>query len=175
MTTQKDLFDKLIYLDPDFISFKYEEIKQVSPTTQFSKAEGMKADGGIPLLKAGIYSQETRTYILSSRQMLKEISNELEDYPKFDSQNFANGQKTRTSWIDGFFTTSEIISQKESEKPTYAFFMITSGDEKYSLLAQPENFNSNISALLTAHYILRYDISIPVKALVRVMYRVECE
>lgn len=95
MSTQKGLLGNLIYLDHDFISFKYEEIKQVSPTTQILKVEGMRADSGIPLLKAGIHSQETRTFILSSIQMLKEIWDGLEGYPKFNPQSFANAQKPK--------------------------------------------------------------------------------
>ena len=62
MTKYNDLLTKLIYIDADFISSKYEEIKKVSPETHFAKTEGMKADGGLPILRAGIHSQETKTF-----------------------------------------------------------------------------------------------------------------
>lgn len=38
----KDILDKLVYLTPDFISSKYEEIKKVPPTTQITKTEGLR-------------------------------------------------------------------------------------------------------------------------------------
>ncbi len=37
MTKYNDLLTKLIYIDADFISSKYEEIRKVSPETQFAK------------------------------------------------------------------------------------------------------------------------------------------
>ncbi len=67
------ILDKLIYIDPDFISSMYEEVRGVSPTTEFTKTEGIKADGGIPIFKAGVHSQETKKFSLSSVQMLKDM------------------------------------------------------------------------------------------------------
>jgi hypothetical protein len=43
----------------------------------------MRADGGIHIIKAGIYSQETRTFKLSSVKMLKGI------YKELGTQNFS--------------------------------------------------------------------------------------
>jgi len=51
--------DKLIYLDPEFISAKYEEIKKVNPATQLTRTDGLKAGISIPMLSAGAHTQET--------------------------------------------------------------------------------------------------------------------
>src|SRR3954452_7261815 len=95
MTKPDDTLAKLIYLDSDFISSKYEEIKKVSPETQFAKTEGMKADGGLPILMAGIHSQETKAFKLSSLKMLKEIYDSLKSYPDFQPKDFKNYRGTQ--------------------------------------------------------------------------------
>ena len=173
MAKPKDILGKLIYMDADFISSKYEEIKNVSPETQFSKTEGMKADGGIAILKAGVHSQETRTFKLSSVKMLKEIYEELELYPKFQPVSFKNYEGTQTVWIEGQLTMGAWKSPKESDESAYKLFEVRAGDIHYSLIVQPESFSSNIGALLTASLALRANIGIPVKLLGRVLYFVE--
>lgn len=98
------LFDKLIYLDPDFISSKYEEITKDSPTTQFSKTESMKAGGSLHLIKADIHTQETKTFSKSSLKMLSEIIEELWQYPEFKNIGHENNLRTETCWIEGMLT-----------------------------------------------------------------------
>ncbi|MEJ7577636.1 MAG: hypothetical protein WKF74_11600 [Pyrinomonadaceae bacterium] len=173
MAKHKDILSKLIYMDADFISSKYEEIKNISPETQFAKTEGMKADGDIVVLKAGIHSQETRTFKLSSLKMLKEIYEKLELYPKFQPENFKNHEGTQTVWIEGQLTTGTWKSPEESDELSYKLFEIKSGGKDYSLIVQPESFSSNIGALLTTSLALRANIGIPVKLLGRVLYLVE--
>ncbi|MDQ3753101.1 MAG: hypothetical protein M3371_00020 [Acidobacteriota bacterium] len=173
MAKHKDILSKLIYMDADFISSKYEEIRNISPETQFSKTEGMKADGGISILTAGIHSQETRTFKLSSVKMLKEIYEELESYASFQSGSFKNYEGTQTVWIEGHLTIGAWKPPKEPDESAYKLFEVKAGDIDYSLIVQPESFSSNIGALLTASLALRANIGIPVKLLGRVLYFVE--
>lgn len=173
MAKQIDILNKLIYMDADFISSKYEEIKNVSPEAQFSKTEGMRADGGIHIIKAGIHSQETRTFKLSSVKMLKGIYKELEEYAKFQPERFKNYEGSQTVWIEGQLTIGAWNSPKESDETAYKLFEVKSGDTDYSLIVQPESFSSNIGALLTTDLVLRANIGIPVKLLGRVLYLVE--
>jgi hypothetical protein len=173
MTKRKDLLTKLIYLDSDFISSKYEAVKKVSPESQFSKTEGMKADGGLPILKAGIHSQETRTFKLSSVEMLREIYDDLKLYPSFQPQSFKNYEGTQTVWVEGQLTMSSWQSPGDSDELAYKLFEIKAEEVDYSLLVQPESFSSNIGGLLTADLALRANIGIPVKVLGRVLYLVE--
>lgn len=174
MTKHNDLLTKLIYLDADFISSKYEEIRKVSPETQFAKTEGMKADGGLPILKAGIHSQETKTFKLSSLEMLREIYDDLESYPHFQPKKFKNYEGTQTVWIEGQLTVSAWQSPGESDESAYKLFEIKAdGDVDYSLLLQPESFSSNIGGLLGTSLALRANIGIPVRVLGRVLYLVE--
>jgi len=46
MLKRRDILERLIYLDADFISSAYEEIKDVSPETSFTKMEAVGAEGG---------------------------------------------------------------------------------------------------------------------------------
>ncbi len=169
----KDILSKLIYMDADFVSSKYEEIRNISPETQFSKTEGMKADGGIAILKAGIHSQETRTFKLSSAKMLKEIYEDLESYSKFQPDTFRNYQGTQTVWVEGQLTMGVWKAAGESDAAAYKLFEVKAKDANYSLIVQPESFSSNIGALLTASSALRANIGIPVKLLGRVLYLVQ--
>jgi hypothetical protein len=173
MEELRDLLDKLIYLDPDFVSLMYEEIRDVSPKTQFTKVEGLNAEGGIPLFKAGVHSQETKTFSLSSVQMLKDIYEALDDYPNFEPENFKNSQGAETVWIEGKLTMAEYKNPKKAE----SFIVFELYPEKvypkgksHSLIVQPENFSSGIGALLTIDGVLRGNIDIPVKCLGRVLY-----
>jgi hypothetical protein len=173
MAKRKDILDKLIYLDPDFISSKYEEIKGISPTTQFTKTEGMKADGGFPFLSAGVHTQETKTFKLSSIQMFDAIRDKLESYPNFQPENFRNYQGTQTVWIEGELTMGEWRVPDDLSSSSEKYFEFKSGKVHYSFIVQPENFSSNIGALLTISSALRSNIGIPVKVLARILYLVE--
>jgi hypothetical protein len=174
MEELKDLLDKLIYLDPDFISSMYEEIRNVSPATEFTRTEGINADGGLPFLKAGVHSQETKKFSLSSVQMVKDIYESLEDYPELDVKSFKNSQGTKTAWIEGRLTMGEWKESGKAEPP-FIIFEINSQTEysKHSLIIQPDNFSAGIGALLTVHEVLRSNMDIPVRALVRILYLVE--
>ena len=174
MDRTEDILDKLLYLDPDYISSKYEEIKKVSPTTQFSRTEGRKGEAGIPsVLKADIHSQETRTFSLSSIQMLKDIYDDLALMRDFRQKEFQNYQGTQTGWIKGELTLGEWVSPRVPESSSFKQFEIKSDGIGYSLIIQPQNFSSNIGALLTASAALRANIGVPIKALVRVLFLVE--
>lgn len=173
MPKNKNLLDRLIYLDPDFVSSKYEEIKGVSPTTQFTRTEGMKADGKFTILSAGVHSQEAKTFSLSSYQMLKAIYDELERYPSFDPAKFANYQGTQTVWLEGQLTTGEWSFPGAPESSIYKNFELHAEVARYSFIVQAEYFRSGFGGLLTAFSALKRDIGVPVKVLARVFYLVE--
>ena len=95
----------LIYLDVEFVALRYEEITGDAPSSQFTKTEGMKAGLKIPVLSAGVHTQETRSYQLSSLGMLKKIWGDLSKYPSFDKSIYATIEKT--SKYSGFKAISQ--------------------------------------------------------------------
>lgn len=173
MDEVKTLLDKLVYLEPDFISSLYEEIRDVSPKTQFMKSEAINAEGGIPLIKAGVHSQEAKTFSLSSVQMLKDIYESLEDYPMFEPEHFKNSQGTQIAWIEGNLTMGEWVGKDKDDRSIIFEIYPQPQRPNHSLIVQPENFSSGIGALLTIDPVLRGNIDIPVKSLCRVLYLVE--
>lgn len=62
--------DKLIYLDLDFVSRKYEEVTGGDPNSKITKQEGAEAGIKAFFANAGVTTQESRTYSITSRQML---------------------------------------------------------------------------------------------------------
>ena len=178
MAIPNNILTKLVYIDSDFISSIYEETKKVSPKTQFSKTQSIKADSSIKIFSAGVQSQETKSFTLSSYEMVKNIYDELEKYHCFEPKNFKNCEGTQTVWFDGLFTMGELIYTKNAgtekeEKQTHIIYEIKGEDYKYALLAQPQSFSSNIGSLIDASPGIRRYIGIPIKALGRVLYFLE--
>lgn len=66
---QLDL-DKLIYLDLDFISRKFEEFTNEDPTTKTTKTEGGSAGIKAVFANAGVSVTESVMYSITSRSML---------------------------------------------------------------------------------------------------------
>lgn len=60
------LFERLIYLDRDFVSAAYELEKGYSPETKITKTEGLNAGIAIPLFSAGASSIESKAYSVST-------------------------------------------------------------------------------------------------------------
>lgn len=171
----KITYDKLLYLDADFISSKYEEIAKVSPTAQFSRTEGMKAEGGLPFLKADVHTQETRTFTKSSTQMLKEIQKDLTMYPKFSDIGYQNQLRTQICWVSGLFTiggwkTQDTDTTREELRVFELFSKEEPNSGSFSLIVQPENFKSNVEAFLTVDSVLTGGIGFEVTALLKILY-----
>jgi len=88
--------ERLLYLDPDFVSAAYEEITGESPATQLTRAEGGKAGISASFISAGVHTQTTLTFNISPRQMLLKIAEELQErYALFDPATYANYEGTR--------------------------------------------------------------------------------
>ena len=97
------------------------EITGNAPSTQLTRTEGMKAGLGIPVLTAGVHTQETRSYQLSSLEMLKKIWGHLEKYPSFEKNIHATIEKPQIFMVQGHITVSIWGNSKDKdEKYTYS-------------------------------------------------------
>ena len=81
---QRPLLERLIYLDPDFISRLYESEFTINPETKITRTQGLQASASIPIFSGGGSSSESRTYSLSTAEMLEKLGKRLERYPDFD-------------------------------------------------------------------------------------------
>ncbi len=69
--------DKLIYLDVEFISRKYEELTGTNPSESITKQEGAQAGIKALFMNAGVHTQESRSYTVTSREMLQAVWTKL--------------------------------------------------------------------------------------------------
>lgn len=160
--------DNLIYSDVEFIASKFEEITGKAPSSQLTRTEGMKAGLSIPLISAGVHTQETRSYQLSSLGMLKIIYEELKKYPAFDIALHRTIIKPQIVWVQGRITVS--IWGNTDEK--YTYFQILSDEDRsdFSLVTKAEYTNSGYDSLFTISPAIQNSINIPVSALVKILY-----
>lgn len=163
--------DGLIYLDLEFISRKYEESFGADPETKITKQEGGSAGVKAFFANAGITTQESRTYSITSRQMLHALWGQLlSSYPVFSG--FENYKGTRVAWIEGILTLGEWRKAK-SQGPGYEFYQLKHNSERTALLSDESYFSAGFAKIFGASDALKGNIGIPVKCLARVMWHVD--
>ncbi|MDF7809603.1 hypothetical protein P4E94_19350 [Pontiellaceae bacterium B12219] len=165
-------FEDLLYLDPEFLSEKYEEKTGVPPNTMHSRNEGMKAGIGAYFLKSELHSQLTKQYSTSIQTMFKASQKLLEEYP-CEPLELTPGIKPQNLWITGKLTVGHWKKKEGVEIPDdkrNTFFEIDSNGVTYALLPQNEYFRGNVDTLTIITPALQRFIDIPVKALCKVLY-----
>lgn len=164
-------YDQIVYIDTGFIASKYEEICNIHPDTEFTKVEGKKADASITLLSAGVHTQETRKFKLSSFKMVKKIEKELFSYPALSKNKGLDLNKNSTIWVSGILSVSEWIDQKTKEVDGFPYFYIgDEDDDHFPIITEPENFYCGINKLLYLSTPFQINMGFRVSALIRVFY-----
>ena len=180
-------FEKLLYLDRDFISAAYEVEKGYSPETKITKTEGLNAGIRIPLFSAGASSVESKAYEISTIGMLSELEEQLLKYPEFSKSDHEFGKSSTICWVNGQFTIDKVevkrrkytitIVGKPSE-PTddhkeklvaeEYYFSIHSGNESFALIPTQDYFVSGVSSFHELAGTVIGPIEMPVKGLIRI-------
>ena len=163
--------DKLIYLDLEFISRKYEEEFGGNPSAVVTKQEGASAGIKAFFATAGVSTQESRSYTITSRSMLHELWERLESkYPEFEE--FENYEGSKIVWMHGILTLGE---WKEREKTEFGFefYQLNRGHEKTAFLADISYFSAGFAKIFGASIALKGNIGIPVRCLARIMWHVD--
>lgn len=185
------LLHRLIYLDRDFITGAYEEIKGEAPTTQITKHEGMTAGAKVLLFSAGVSAVETKTFAVSSLGMLRALMPDLELAPNLSSKSMSQKSSSAIGWITGHLTifkvevtrqgkehnqlpkTSERRTLPSPYKQTVAsetYFAIHNQDGlKLALVTTADYFSSGLNTLTSLYETVLCETSIPVRALVKVI------
>ncbi|EIU1298262.1 hypothetical protein ACGHAZ_002998 [Pseudomonas aeruginosa] len=183
----KRLSEKLIYLDSDFISRLYESEFNYSPKTQITRTESIQASASLALFSGGGNSSESRSYSVSSLEMLDRLGKRLKSYPEFSSLDYKMDSPSAYCWLEGVLGVSKIevtktthtitlIGKPDPNKPEKSsgiigeevFFSFKSGDSKFALSPTDQYFMSGIAALKGLTHIVVDRLSIPSRALVRV-------
>lgn len=163
--------DNLIYSDIEFISLKYEDVTKKSPSSQLTRTEGKKAGLRIPVLSAGVHTQETRTYSISSFGMLNQIFENLKQYPPFDLKKTKDKIKQTIGWVKGHMTVSKWVELNDESNKFFYFQLLCDRDRTdYSLITNEEYISSGYNSLFEVSPALQTNINIPVNVLIKVLY-----
>lgn len=171
---RKNLHKTLIYLDRDFIADLYEVVIGESPNTTVTKNQGKKAGANIPIFSAEVSAQETRSYKVSTFEMLSQTWDTLNSEPTIDPTNFTPGMKSRYGWFDGDLSVFQAKSSvQRTGKPDEVtaesehFHIRQSPTSTLSLITTPEYFSSGLGTLVKLQKTVLKEMSIPVRAYVR--------
>lgn len=172
-----DLLASLVYVDREFVTGRYEIISGQSPSTQFTKTQSKKAGAGIQVFSAEISALETRSFGLSSLEMLAAVLPTLQDEPSLAASSFKRRMSSKHGWVEGFLSTLTVAPStrnlqtgEETKGPEQAYFTLDSGvGLKLAFITTQDYFCSGIDTLAKAHKVLTTSLEIPVRAFVRVI------
>ena len=171
-----DLHRSLIYLDRDFVADLYEVTTGRSPATTITKNQGKKAGAGVSFFSAEVSAQETRTYKVSTLEMLSQLWKKLETESEIDPTTFVPGMKSKYGWFEGELSVFQAKSsvqrsgaQAEVTGKSEHFHIRQSPTSAISLITTPEYFSSGLGTLVKLQETVLKEMSIPVRAFVRVV------
>lgn len=172
-----DLQDSLLYLDREFVAGRYEILSGVSPQSQVTKTHGKKAGAAIPIFSAEVSAVETRSFPISSLEMLATVMPSITGEDELTPATFDRGMTSRLGWVDAELATLAVSSSRMSadsgkyeEVEKQAYFTLERGREvRLALITSADYFVSGLDALLKMHQVATKDVAIPVRALVRVL------
>jgi hypothetical protein len=174
LTTQ--LYSSLVYLDRDFVAGKYEIISGQSPSSQITKTQGKKAGAAIPVFSAEVSAVETRSFPISTLEMLAAVIPTIREEGDIDPSTFRRDMPSRVGWVTATLGTLTARPSKGAQgTPTYeqgdeqGCFTLQSGSVELALITTPDYFVSGLDALLKMHKVLLRDLTMPVRAFVRVI------
>ena len=163
--------DNLVYLDLEFVSRKYEELVGANPHEKITKQEGASAGLKAFFATAGLSTQESRSYSITSRQMLHALwPGILDNYDDFGA--FENYKGTRIAWMKGDLTLGE-WRDSEKREPGYEFYQLIHNSQRTAFLADPSYFSAGFSKIFGASPAFKGNVGIPVMCLARVMWHVD--
>ncbi len=180
-------FEKLLYLDRDFISAAYESNKGYSPETKITKTEGINAGVQIPLFSAGASSIESKTYSVSTIGMLSELEKQLSSYPEFSATDYEFGKSSQICWVNGSLTIEKVVVKRRKHTITFigkppepsdddkervigeeCYFSIHSEESNFALVPTKDYFVSGVSSFQELTETVIGPIEMPIKALIRI-------
>ncbi|MBB5358064.1 hypothetical protein HDE76_001270 [Rhodanobacter sp. ANJX3] len=182
----KSLAERLIYLDTDFVTRLYEAEFDVSPKTLITRTQAIQASASIALFSGGGSSSESKSYSLSTLEMLDQLTKRLAKYPDFEHDQEMD-TPSKYVWVDGTLGISKVkvtrtshtitlIGEPDPTKPRNAeefvgeeaFFALKSGDTKFALSPTDEYFVPGVASFKGLSHLVIDRLSLPCRALLRV-------
>ncbi len=164
--------DSIVYVDVEFIAQKYEEVTGIPAQSVMTRTEGGQAGVRIPFASAGVHTQESRSYPVSSTKMLQEVFDKLKtSYGSIDFDVWENGKGSCLGWIKGSLTVGEWVRKvNQEEKERHKYYELHCGSKRVCLLPRSDYFYPGFSDLLAQSEALMSNIDFPVLMLVRALY-----
>jgi hypothetical protein len=187
MMDKKTLYESLVYADRDFIATVYETISGDAPGTQVTKAEAKGAGANFALFSGNLGVTETRSFKMSTFGMLAYILRTLEEYSALPTPPIGISGRSIIGWISGELSVATVEVRKRSKshsniksarQNSYAeavdaaqtlFTLRSSGGIKLSLITSQSYFASGLASLVDLSEVVIDQVSIPVRALVKVV------
>jgi hypothetical protein len=173
----RDLLESTLYLDKDFIADLYEVVSGQSPSTMITKNQSKKAGAAIPVFSAEVSAQEIRSFPVSTFSMLSTTLQSLKEEAVLDAGTFKSGMTSKYGWIEGELTVFKVSSTVQRHETGVSetlaegeFFQLRqkSGVD-LALITTPEYFSFGLNNFLKMQKTLLKEMSLPVKAYIRVM------
>lgn len=192
---RQQLIESLLYLDNGYISDFYEVKTGYAPETKITKTDGINASVKIPIFGGGASSTESRAYTISTRQMLVDVFDRLDDYSPFQRGEMGFGAAPIIRWVEGSLSLYTMrVKRKEysitllgkppakskkapkDENPvtdkvvgeeTY-FAICCANGEKFALLPNPDYFLDALDTIPKLLGVVVDRIDIPVRALIKI-------
>lgn len=173
----KQLLRRLVYMDRGFIPDLYEIVTGTSPSTLITRDEAKKAGAQIPIFSAEVSVAESRSFPVSTFEMLLKTLPELEREPDLDASSFTPSMPSQYGWVCGELSTfraGQSIRNNQTgemkELSSSVYFMIRDKPcLDLALITTPEYFSYGLNALSRMHETVLKNLSIPVKAYIRTL------
>lgn len=171
-----ELHSALVYLDRDFVAGKYEIFSGKSPSSQITKTQGKKAGAAIPVFSAEVSAIETRTFPISTLEMLATVMPMIQQEGEIEPAVLQKDMCSRFGWVTA--TLGTLTARQSKGVPgteTYVqgeeqgCFTLKNDALKLALITTPDYFVSGLDALLKMHKVLLRDLTMPVRVFVRII------
>ena len=180
-------FEKLLYLDRDFISSMYENEEGVLPETTISKTESINAAVKAFLFSGGASASEIKNYKISTIGMLQKLEKAIKKYPELEVSDIKLGSPSKICWVEGNLTIDYVERIRETKTITLfgkpqnkehgnkkeklgeeSFFAIYGKEANFALVPTEEYWVSGVGSFRELIKNVIGPIDIPVRALLRV-------
>lgn len=172
----RTLSNNLVYLDKDFIADRYELHSGENAATTITRLQGKKAGANLLPFSAEISVQETRSYALSTLQMLSQLWPELAEQPAVNVSEYAERSASEYGWVQGHLSTFQVRSksQRDGQEVVTAqssHFQLRGLEHgRYiDLITTPDYFASGFNALLPLQMTLLNKFALPVCMYMRLL------
>lgn len=172
----KELLEATIYADRGYVADLYETVTGTRPLTTITKNESKKAGASLQIFSAELSATETRSYAISSLEMLSEILPHLKEASEIEIEALSSRMASQSGWIEGrlsiFRSASSVQKRDTSDVITTAkdqfFYIAGPGAFKLALITNPSYFSLGLDTFLRMQQTALKSLSIPVRAYVRI-------